>query len=70
MQIRREKVAAIEESMIKSVEIKKPTNLMKVGFNHSEQVSIIGELRNNYISTQCSVLFEKDGVCSRCGKKP
>ena len=66
---RREKGAVIEESIIKSVEIKKPTSLMEVGFNHAKQVSIIGELQNNYIPTQCSLLFEEDGVCSRCGKK-
>ena len=66
---KREKGAVIEESIIKSVEIKKPTSLMEVGFNHAEQVSIIGELQNNYIPTQCSLLFEEDGVCSRYGKK-
>ena len=35
---RREKGAVIEESIIKSVEIKKPTSLMEVGFYHAEQV--------------------------------
>lgn len=49
---RREKGTEIEESIIKSVEIKKLTSLMEVGFNHAEQVSIIAELQNNYIPMQ------------------
>ena len=66
---KREKGEVIEESIIKSVEIKKPTSLKEIGFSHSEQVSIIRELQNNYIPKQCTLLFEEDGVCGKCGKK-
>ena len=66
---KKEKGSVIEESVIRSVEIRKPTRLMDIGFSHSEQVSIIGEIQNNYIPRQCSLLFAEDEVCVRCGKK-
>ena len=57
------------ESLIKEIEVKKPKNIMEVGFRHSEQISIIDEIQNNYIPLQCKLLLSESS-CPRCGSKP
>ena len=47
------------ESLIKEIEVKKPKNIMDVGFRHSEQISIIDEIQNKYIPLQCKLLLSQ-----------
>lgn len=54
------------ESLIKEIEVKKPKNIMDVGFRHSEQISIIDEIQDKYIPLQCKLLLSESS-CPRCG---
>ena len=56
------------ESLIKEIEVKKPKNIMDVGFRHSEQISIIDEIQDQYIPLQCKLLLSESS-CPRCGSK-
>ena len=56
------------EYLIKEIEVKKPKNIMDVGFRHSEQISIIDEIQDQYIPLQCKLLLSESS-CPRCGSK-
>ena len=53
----------VNEKLIKEIEIKKPTNIIELGFRHCEQVDIISNIQDSYIRIQCQLLFDKYNIC-------
>jgi hypothetical protein len=59
----------VNERLIKEIEIKKPESIIDIGFRHSEQIEIIGNIQDSYIPLQCKLLLNNCEVCPKCQGK-
>lgn len=59
----------ISEKVIKEIKVNKPESIINVGFRHCEQVDIIGNIQDSYISLQCKLLLDNNRLCPKCHGK-